>query len=95
MPALGQWNELDVKQRAKLLATIKLLGDTGQCRNDERFKHERGKTYAIKARKARAYCFMTKDQRIVITHIAEKKQDKARGSDLDRAERIQVQCVNS
>ncbi len=94
MPGRRGWDLLDKEQRAKLLTTICRLGDSGECRNEDRFKHERNKIYAIKAWKVRIYCFMTQDRRIVLTNVEPKKQRKARETDLDRAERIRTDCIN-
>ena len=94
MPGRRGWETLDKHQKAKLWTTIGRLGDLGECRNEERFKHERGKVYAIKAWGVRIYCFMTQDSRIVLTHVVPKKQRKARKSDFDRADRIRTECVN-
>ncbi len=94
MPGLREWNDLVKADRAKLWTTIKHLGDFGERRNEERFTHERSKIYAIKAWKVRIYCFMTQDQRIVLTNVVGKKQGKAKKADLDRAERIRGNCIN-
>ena len=94
MPGRRSWDRLDKGKKTKLLTTIERLGDSGECRNEERFKHERNGIYAIKAWKVRIYCFMTHDQRIVLTNVAGKKQEKAKRADLDRAERIREECIN-
>ena len=93
MPALKKWNSLGKELQAKIWAVIVRLGDKGECRNTERFKLERNQIYAIKGFKVRAYCFMTKDRRIVITNVVKKNKDKARPEDLDRAERIRAECA--
>lgn len=94
IPGLREWNDLVKADKSKLLTTIKRLGDSGECRTEERFKHERDRIWAIKAWKVRIYCFMTQDQRIVLTNVAGKKQKKAKRADLDRAERIRGNCIN-
>ncbi|UCC32745.1 MAG: type II toxin-antitoxin system RelE/ParE family toxin [Phycisphaerales bacterium] len=94
MPGLRGWNALRDEDKAKVLTTIRRLGDSGECRNEDRFKHERNKIYAIKAWKVRIYCFMTQDRRIVLTNVEPKKQRRASEADLDRAERIRTQCTN-
>ena len=93
-PAVRDWEKLPKEQKAKLLTTIKRLGDSGECRNTDRFVHERNGIYAIKAWKVRVYCFMTKDQRIVLTNVEPKTQTRARPQDLDRADRIRNECIN-
>ena len=94
MPGLRKWKKLPLRQRAQLWATIRLLGDFGECRNEERFKHEQDAIYAIKGWKIRLYCFMARDKRIVLANVEPKKRQRARKEDLKRAERIRAQCVN-
>lgn len=94
MPGLEAWVQLPKAQRAKLWTTIRRLGDTGECRNKERFRHERGKIYAIKTPGTRVYCFMTSDRRIILTNVITKRQQKARKEDLERAERIKSEFEN-
>ena len=94
MPGARDWRKLTRRQRAALLTTIRRLGEEGVVENDERFKLERDKIFAIKAWKVRLYCFMTSDQRFVLTNIAEKKQDKAKGKDIERAKRVCKECTN-
>jgi hypothetical protein len=94
MPGARDWRKLTRRQRAALLTTIRRLGEEGVVENDERFKLERDKIFAIKAWKVRVYCFMTADQRIVLANIAEKKQDKAKGKDIERAKRVRKECTN-
>lgn len=94
LPGLKVWKKLGQREKAKLLKTITRLGDTGEVRNEERFKHEQGKIYAIKASIIRIYCFETSDNRYVLTNIVTKKQRRARTEDLERAEWIRNECVN-
>jgi len=95
MPGLKEWKTAAPAQRVKVLRTIERLADEGRCDNVERFKHERNGIFAIKAWQIRLYCFWSNDKRLVLTNVVtDKKQDKARVSDLDRAERIRSECVN-
>lgn len=94
LPGLKVWNKLDSRDKAKLFTTIKRLGDFGVVRNEERYKHEQGKIYAIKANIIRIYCYEISGNRIVLTNVVTKKQKKARKEDLKRAERIRKECVN-
>jgi len=94
MPARREWDVLEKQQKAKLLASIRRLGDEREYVNTERFKKESGKIFAIKAYQVRAYCFFGSENRLVITNIVVKKQDKAKSKDLERAERIRQECVN-
>ncbi len=96
IPALKEWNAINNKDRAKLMATIAALGDTGCVSNPTRFRHEHKGIFAIKAFKIRIYCFMTKDARIVLTNIdTAKKQNKASPLELGRADRIRNECLNA
>ncbi len=76
-------------ERRALRALLKRTADHGTPRNTELFKHEEGKTWVFRHRKgARLYCFMASNAdkpTIVITHGVKKKQDKARASDLRKA----------
>lgn len=94
MPARREWEDLEKRQKAQLLATIERLGDEPAYANTERFKKESGRIFAMKAYQVRAYCFFASVNRLVVTNIVVKKRDKAKKADLERAERIRQECVN-
>jgi hypothetical protein len=67
------FEELDLSGKAKFL---KWMGDTGQIRNEEKFRNEGDQIYAFKPKPHRFLCFFFQGGKIIITSAFEKKQDK-------------------
>ena len=81
------YEKLDYKERAKFQARFERLGNEGEIRNEEQFRHEQDGIYAIKIPRHRLLCFL--DLRdVVITHGFKKQKDKLPRKELEKAQRI-------
>jgi hypothetical protein len=70
------FEELDLSNKAKFLSLLKWMGDTGQIRNEEKFRNEGDQIYAFKPKPHRFLCFFFQGGKIIITSAFEKKKDK-------------------
>jgi len=87
MHGKSYYEKLDHKERAKFRARFEHLGNKGEIRNEEQFRHEVDGIYAIKIPRHRLLCFF--DLRdVVITHGLKKQKDKLHRKELDKARRI-------
>lgn len=81
------YENLGYKERAKFVARFERLGNEGEIRNEEQFRHEDAGIYAIKIPRHRLLCFF--DLRdVVITHGFKKQKDKLPRKELTKAQRI-------
>lgn len=76
---------LSIKEQAKLLSLLKLMGDKGQILNKEKFRSEEDQIYAFKTKPHRFLCFFIKGKKIIITNAFHKKQDKLPPNEKARA----------
>jgi phage-related protein len=78
---------LTVQDRAKAQALFERMGDHGEIRNTEKFRHEEEGIYCFKSFQVRFPCFFDGSD-VVVTHGLRKKADKMPRTELDRAKRI-------
>jgi len=76
---------LTIEEKAKFAAVLAVMGDRGQLRNEEKFKHLRDKIYEFKAHPNRMLCFFTKGDLIILTHGFVKKEKKTPNNEIERA----------
>lgn len=81
------FDDLTTADQAKIWALIERMGDTGEIRNVEKFRHEGDGLYCFKSFKRRLMCFLDGND-VVITHGFTKKRDRLDKRELDRAKRI-------
>jgi hypothetical protein len=74
--ALEYAEGLDERDRKKLAALLMALGDLGQLRNKEKFRHEGDKIYAFKPKPHRFLAFFFEGAKVIITNAFTKKKDK-------------------
>lgn len=86
-PAKGFFEQLAQSDQAKLLAMFRMLGETGQLRNREKFKKILGPLFEFKSFQIRMPCFFD-GSAVVITHGFVKKQNSIPNSEIEKAERI-------
>jgi phage-related protein len=67
---------LEEGDRKKLAALLMALGDIGQLRNKENFRHEGDKIYAFKPKPHRFLAFFFEGAKVIITNAFTKKKDK-------------------
>ena len=79
---LESFTGADAKKFAHLL---KLMGDVGQIRNEQKFRNEGDGIYAFKPQPHRFLCFFFEGHKIIITNAFKKKQQKLPKSEKDRA----------
>lgn len=75
----------------RFLHAAALMQQTGVIRNEEAFRHERGKLFCFKAYQLRVACFFldgAEKKTVVLTNAWIKKEDRVRIRHLDRADRI-------
>ncbi len=88
-------NKISHQKKARVMAHLKSLAESGPPRNTERFAHEEDQIYAFKDFQVRIYCFFHREKLIVLTHGTIKKQDKADREDLERAKRLRKEYQES
>lgn len=93
-PGEDFFSGLDVRDQTKLLALFRLFADTGKIMNREKFKKISSDLFEFKSFQIRMFCFI-ESGRVVITHGAIKKRDDLNKSDIQRAERIRIECKES
>jgi hypothetical protein len=81
------FDRLPQADRAKMEALLHRMGDHGEIRNTEQFRHEENKLYCFKRFKRRLMCFFDGSD-VVITHGFDKKRDKLDRKQLARGDRI-------
>ena len=94
MPSKDFLYSLDDKEKAKIYALFRMLGDTGQIRNTEKFKKIEGTCFfEFKSFQIRMPCFFAKGKRVFITHGFIKKKDKIPKPELDKANQIMAEHI--
>jgi phage-related protein len=83
--ALEYAEGLDDEDRKKLVVLLKVLGDIGQLRNKEKFRHEGDKIYAFKPKPHRFLAFFFEGSKVIITNAFTKKRDKLPPGEKERA----------
>ena len=76
---------LEEKDQRKLLQLLSHMGDIGEIRNKEKFRHEGDGIYAFKAQPHRYLCFFFSGRKIIITNAFEKKKQKLPKNEKDKA----------
>ena len=79
---------LEKNQRARIGALLNWIAENGKPKDVRKFAAEEEGIFAIKDFQVRIYCFLGKDNSIIITNGAIKKADKANPEDLKRAKRL-------
>lgn len=74
--ALEYYQELTKSQKEKLYYLFYMLADTGEIRNEEKFRNEGDKIYAFKPIPDRFLCFFYQGSKVILTNAFEKKMDK-------------------
>jgi len=74
--SLDYYKSLDIKYRAKLLNLFKLISDTGEIKNKEKFRNEGNSIYTFKPQPYRFLCFFFEGQKIIITNAFYKDTQK-------------------
>ncbi len=73
---LDYYNQLDDKQQNKVFELFRRLGEQGEIRNQEKFRHEGDAIYAFKPKPDRFLCFFFTGKKVIVTNAFEKKQNK-------------------
>ena len=79
---LEKFTGADAKKFAHLLM---MIGDTGQIRNEQKFRNEGDKIYTFKPQPHRFLCFFFEKGKIIITNAFMKKQQKLPKAEKERA----------
>ena len=87
-PAREFYDSLPESDRAKIMALFVRMGDHGQIRNEEKFKHVEGPYYAFKSFQIRILCRFQPGGRLLLLHGLHKKKDRYNPMDIETAERI-------
>jgi hypothetical protein len=75
--------------KAKVLALIQLLGETGQIRNPEKCRKLTGtELFELKSFQIRILWFYAPGWRVILAHYAIKKKDRLRPEDIQKAESL-------
>lgn len=90
-PARDFFDAAQIRWQAQLIVLFKLLGDTGQIRNREKFRQLAEGFYEFKAFQIRMPCYFRSDKRVVITHGFTKKKDAAPKAEIARAANIKLE----
>jgi len=77
--------ELPQKDQVKLANLLRVMGDIGKIRGQDKFRNEGDKIYAFKPQPHRFLCFFMKGQKIIITNAFHKKQQKLPKAEKERA----------
>jgi phage-related protein len=77
--------KLDREDAKKFIQLLVMMGDTGQIRNNEKFRNEGDKIYAFKPKPHRFLCFFFDKGKIIITNAFIKKQQKLPASEKEKA----------
>ena len=78
----------------KLLYLLQTMGDHGQIRNKEKFRHEGDGIYAFKPQPHRFLCFFFEGSKIIITNAFMKKQQKLPDNEKEKAVRCRKDYIN-
>jgi len=74
--SLEFFEALSIKSQAKLFELIKLIADTGEIKNKEKFRNEGDNIYTFKPKPYRFLCFFFEGQKIIITNGFYKNTQK-------------------
>ena len=79
--------QLSQREQVKLANLLRLMGDIGMIRGQNRFRNEGDQIYAFKPQPHRFLCFFMAGGKIIITNAFQKKQQKLPQSEKERAMR--------
>ncbi len=85
--ALEYAEALTDSDRRKLAGLLMVVGDIGQLRNKQKFRHEGDQIYAFKPKPHRFLAFFFEGGKIIITNAFTKKSDKLPPGEKDLAMR--------
>lgn len=74
--SLDYYKSLDIRYRAKLFNLFKLMADTGEIKNKEKFRNEGDNIYTFKPKPYRFLCFFFEGKKIIITNAFYKNTQK-------------------
>ena len=87
---------LSESDQRKVVHLFRLFCERGEIRNEEKFKHEAGKIFALKSFQVRilaAFLPASEKRTLVLLHAFKKKSDKLKASDLERAQALYEKTI--
>lgn len=81
------YEKLADKERGAFFALFRWMGDVGEIRNEEKFRHEEDGIYVFKTKRHRLLCFLD-GRDVVVTHGIKKQKGKLHRKELQRSQRI-------
>ena len=94
MPSQDFLSDLSIEDQAKFLALFDRMAQVGQIRNREQFKKVEGRIFEFKRFQIRVGCFQSGNS-WVLTHGFVKKKNRWPKAELERAERIRREHLES
>ena len=83
--SLSYFESLPLNRKKKLRNLFYLLGDLGKIFNEEKFRYEGNRIYALKPSPDRFLCFFFDGSKIIVTNAYEKKSAKMPAREKKRA----------
>lgn len=83
--ALEYFQELPRDRQKKLVHLFIVLGDIGEIKNEEKFRHEEDQIYVFKVKPDRFFCFFYEGSKVIVTNAYEKKQNKMPATEKTKA----------
>ena len=90
---LDYFDGISIDRKKKLLHLFRLMGDMGKILNEEKFRFEGDKIYALKASQDRFLCFFFDGAKVIITNAYQKKFAKMPVKEKDKALRARDSYV--
>jgi len=84
------------KDYSKLFRYISHLGDLGEIRNENKFKHFQQNIYEFKTDKLRVFCLLmpgVKPKTIILNHYYKKQGQKTPSKEINKAQKIADQII--
>jgi hypothetical protein len=88
--ALAYAEALSEADQKKLAALLTVVGDFGQLRNKQKFRHEGDKIFAFKPKPHRFLAFFFEGGKVIVTNAFTKKSEKLPPGEKTRA----LRCKN-
>lgn len=89
-PAGDFLDELQTRDRLRLVLVFRMLGERGHLQNDTKFKKLRSGIWEIKSGQIRLFCFFASGL-LVLAFGVRKKSRKARTGDIEKALAMKVE----